>query len=141
MIESKATFRAMRERLGLTQQDVADAVGVRVLAVKRWERPGFSEPPEDAWEHLEVMVSLMEDMVEFSVGKARELTESTGAVSVVLTYFRDQEQYDASGRDDGPYGFANAISREVGAVLTDEGIEVEFAYPDDGAVRTPGSRY
>ena len=141
MIESKATFRAMRERLGLTQQDVANAVGVRVLAVKRWERPGFPEPPEDAWEHLEVLDSLMEDMVEFSVGKAHELTEAVGSAPVVLTYFRDQAQFDACGRDDGPYGFANAISREVGAVLTGEGFEVEFAYPDDGAVRTPGGRY
>lgn len=138
---TKADFRAMRERLGLTQQDVADAVGVRVLAVKRWERPGLPEPPEDAWEHLEVMDDLMEAMVEFSVGKARELTEAVGSAPVVLTYYRDQAQFDACGRDDGPYGFANAVAREVGAILADEGTEVEFAYPDVGAARTPGSRY
>lgn len=48
---------------------------------------------------------------------------------------------DALGRDPGTFSFANSVAREVALRLADEGIEVEFRYPDDGAVRTPGSRY
>lgn len=60
---------------------------------------------------------------------------------VPLTYFRSQEEYDAFGRDAGPFGVANANSRAVADALMARGIEVEFRYPDEGAVRTPGSRY
>lgn len=135
----KATFRAMRERLGLTQQDAADALGVRVLTVKRWERTGFPEPPDDAWAYLNSMRDRMVEMAEFAADKAVELRDETGAIA--LTYFRDQDQYDATGRDDGPVGFANAVARLTASYLEVEGFDVEFRYPDDGAVRTPGSRY
>lgn len=134
---TKAGFRAMREALGLTQLDVADACGVRALTVKRWERPGFPEPPEDAVEWLEGMADLHDDMVGQMVGLALE----SPADEVRVTYFRDQAQYDASGRDDGPFGFANSVTRDVAAELTAKGMDVAFRYPDDGAVRTPGSRY
>lgn len=140
-MQSKADFKALRETLGLTQQNVADAVGVRVLAVKRWEKPGEAEPPEDVWEYLFDMHERMLDMVTFSVGKAVEMRDLTGAEVVALTYFRDQEQYDASGREPGPYGFVNAVARCTADRLYGEGFDVEFRYPDDGAVRAPGSRY
>lgn len=134
---TKADFRAMREALGLTQLDVADACGVRALTVKRWERPGFPEPPEDAVEWLEGMADLHDEMVGQMVG----LALASPADEIRITYFRDQAQYDASGRDDGPFGFANAVARDVAAELAREGVDVAFAYPDDGAVSTPGSRY
>lgn len=138
---TKADFRAMRDECGLTQQDVADALGVRVLTVKRWERPGFPEPPDDAWGYLDGERDRMVRMAEFAVSKALELRDETGVNSIALTYFRDQAQYDTAGRDDGPVGFANALSRLTASYLDAEGFEVEFSYPDDGAVRTPGSRY
>lgn len=137
---TKADFRAMREALGLTQLDVADACGVRALTVKRWERPGFPEPPDDAWAYLNSMRDRMVEMAELAADKAVELRDETGAGAIALTYFRDQ-QYDASGRDEGPVGFANAVARLTASYLEVEGFDVEFRYPDDGAVRTPGSRY
>ena len=42
MTRSKADFKALRERVGLSQQDVADAANVTRTSVKRWERPGFN---------------------------------------------------------------------------------------------------
>lgn len=138
---TKADFRAMREECGLTQQDAADALGVRVLTVKRWERPGFPEPPDDAWAYLNSMRDRMVEMAEFAADKAVELRDETGAGAIALTYFRDQSQYDEAGRDEGPVGFANAVARLTASYLEVEGFEVEFRYPDDGAVRTPGSRY
>ena len=60
---------------------------------------------------------------------------------VVMTYFRDQDMYDEFGRDEGPYGVANANARAAAAELERLGLEVEFRYPTEGAMRTPGSRY
>ena len=141
-MRTKADFKALRDALGLSQQDVADACEVRLTTVKRWERPGFPEPPEDAWEYLGSESERHDDMVESSIGKVHDLVDEYGTSFVVsMTYYRDQPQYDALGRDPGTFTFANSVAREVALRLADEGIEVEFRYPDDGAVRTPGSRY
>lgn len=140
-MRTKADFKALRETCGLTQQNVADACGVRVLAVKRWEKPGYSAPPRDAWEFLDGCRERMLDMAGFSTDKAVAARDEVGLETVALTYFRDQEQYDASGRDEGPYGLANATARLTADYLGAEGFEVEFRYPDDGAISTPGSNY
>ena len=141
MAKTTASFRALREMCGLTQQNVADALGVRALTVKRWERPGFPEPPDDAWAYLNSMRDRMVEMAEFAADKAVELRDETGAGAIALTYFRDQSQYDEAGRDEGPVGFANAVARLTASHLEVEGVDVEFRYPDDGAVPTPGGRY
>lgn len=141
MSYSKADFRAMREGVGLTQQDVADAMSVRVVTVKRWERPGFPEPPEDAVMWLGDMADRHETMVRDTVLQMLAVSGRTGVKTVAVTYYRSQDQYDAHGRDEGPCGFANAVARDVAAELTAKGMDVAFRYPDDGAVRTPGSRY
>lgn len=138
---SKATFRAMRERLGLTQQDVADAVGVRVLAVKRWEHPDWGEIPEDAWEYLEDMADRHDLIVRDTVEQMLFTAQKTHVGQVAVTYFRYQQQHNECGRDEGPVGFVNAVARDVAAELAALGIDVAFRYPDDGAARTPGSRY
>lgn len=138
---SKADFRALREGIGLTQQNVADMCGVKVNTAKRWERTGWPDPPEDAWDALGEAADRHDELVAFGVAKALDLAASTGVTEVALTYYHDQAQYDAMGRDEGPYGFVNAVARDVAAELTGRGLDVCFRYPDDGAVRTPGSRY
>lgn len=125
---TKADFKALRETLGLTQQNVADIAGVRVLAVKRWEKPGEAEPPEDVWAALEEMRERMLHMAGFSVDKAVKLRDETGAGSVALTYYRSQDQHDAVSREPGPYGFTNAVARLTADYLEAEGFEVEFRY-------------
>ena len=123
-----ADFRAMRETLGLTRQDVADAMGVSLRSVKRWEDPAEENPPsEDAWEWL---YDLDEKRFE-AVRQALCAVEQSGAGTVQLTYYRTQSQYDAVGRDPGPYGVANANARAIAERLRDEGVEVEWAYPDE----------
>ena len=141
-MRGKADFKALREALGLSQSDVADACMVRTTTVKRWERPGFPGAPNDAWAYLEGEARRHDDMVAYAVARARD-ARAVGQMpdSVVITYYRDQDQYDALGRDDGPFSYANAVARDVAAILQREDFVVEFAYPDDGAIRTPGSRY
>lgn len=135
---AKADFRAMREGLGLTQQDVALALGVKPLTVKRWENPGNEwEPPAFAWDCLDEMEERRDELVAFAVEKAH----GSPAQHVVLTYYRSHTDYSEHGRDEGPHGFANACAREVAGILRGEGYEVEFAYPENGAIATPGSNY
>lgn len=140
-MSTKADFRATRETIGLTQGDVAKALGVALRTVKRWEHPDWQEPPDDAWEWLLDMHDRHDAAVDAMVDKAMALVREHGPEVVSITYYREQSQYDALGRDDGPYGFVNSIAREVALDLNGEGIETEFRYPDDGALRTPGSRY
>lgn len=142
---TKADFAALRETVGLTQANLADDLGVQARSVRRWEQPGQEgyEPPEDAWDMLDSYADLQRQMVDH----ARETVMRTGEEAghqpdeVVLTYYRSQEQYDELGRDEGWYGVANANARAVAAELARYGFKVRFAYPGEGAVETPGSRY
>ena len=136
-----ATFRATRETIGLTQGDVAKELGVALRTVKRWEHPDWQEPPEDAWEWLLDMQERHDAAVDAMVDKAMALVREHGPDVVSITYYRDQSQHDVHGREPGPCGFANSVAREVALDLAGKGIETEFRYPDDGALRTPGSRY
>jgi len=131
-MSAKAWFRATREMLGLTQQDVAEAADVRVMTVKRWERPGDPEPPADVIEWLEALSEAQRDTVDAAVSAVVSSVPLHG--SAQLTYYRTQEQYDELGRDPGPVGMANANARMVAARLDAMGYTVGFVYPDD-----PGS--
>ena len=128
---SKANFRVMREVCGLSQQDVADALGVRVLTVKRWERPGWPDPPADAWEYVGVSLDAHDAAVTSMAAVALARRDTDGVEEVAITYYRDQAQYDAFGRDPGPVGVVNARARSVGELLSREGFEVSYAYPDE----------
>ena len=140
-MSTKADFRATRETIGLTQGDVAKACGVSLRTVKRWEHPDWQEPPEDAWAWLLGMLERHDAAVDAMVDRTLAVAGRGDIDVVAITYYRDQSQYDAHGREPGPYGFANSVAREVALDLNDEGLETEFRYPDDGALRTPGSRY
>ena len=140
-MSTKADFRATRETIGLTQGDVAKALGVSLRTVKRWEHPDWQEPPEDACEWLLGMLERHDTLVDAMVDRALAAAGRGDLDVVAITYYREQSQYDALGRDEGPYGFVNSIAREVALDLADEGIETEFRYPDDDAISTPGRGY
>lgn len=55
MARGKADFRARREMLGLTQQDVADALNANVKTIKNWENPRQTRYriSDAAWEYLD----------------------------------------------------------------------------------------
>lgn len=124
---SKADFKATRELLGLTQQDVAEMACVNVATIKKWERPGFPEPPADVWD----LIDGLDDMQEETVDAAVDHILSAGGEDVQMTYYRSQDQYDEMGRDPGPYRMANANARLVAHRLRALGVEVDFCYPDD----------
>lgn len=144
MERTKAGFKALRERVGLSQQDVANELDVNVKTVKRWEQPQFPyDAPEDAWELLEHALDVQNKQVEYAVSVLKKQAEGFGKMpkQVTLTYYRDQAMHDEYGRESGSYGQANASARAAAAELERLGANVVFAYPGDGAVRTPGSNY
>lgn len=127
--KSKADFRARREMVGLTQQDIADALGVDVRSVKRWEREGFNDPPGRAWDVIEEFEERFGEAVTVSTDMALANAQAFGTDQVTLTIYRSKEDYDALGRDEGRYGFVNAVTFEVAKLLDIEGMKVAFRYP------------
>lgn len=136
-----AEVKALRESVGLSQADLADLAGVTVRSVRRWERD--ITPPEDVLELLERYVIRKAKAVEAALGTVDRVAEQMGHAPdlVPMTYYRSQAEYDELGRDPGPVGVANANARAVADALMARGVAVEFRYPDEGAVRTPGSGY
>lgn len=133
MAMSKAWFRATRERCGISQQMMADHFGNKVLTVKRWEKPGEAEPPEDAQAYLRHMLDLHVQAVEAALDAVDEMEELNGnpPSHVDLLYYRSQAHYDRFGRDKGDFSVVNARTREIAAILEAQGIEARFVFPED----------
>lgn len=135
MERGKADFRALREELGLTQKDVAEQLGVQAQTVKKWEALNHPyDPPESAWMWLEDMDTQRILLAERAVDavKGLEMREGAEPQEVTLKYFRDQDDYNRHGRDDGPFGLVNARSRSIAKELRRQGFRVRFVYPDEG---------
>lgn len=133
MTLSKAQFREIRERCGISQKMLADRFSNAVLTVKRWEKPGEAEPPADVQAWLESMLKQHVEAVEVALDAVDEMTETQGHAPshVDLLYYRSQEHYDRYGRDKGDYAIVNARSREIAAILEAQGIKARFRYPED----------
>lgn len=140
---TKATFKALRETVGLSQDNVARDLGVAVTSVKRWERPGYQYPPADAWEYLLDAYQAHCDAVNGALEQVDEISDLAGydPKLVPITYWRTQEQYNELGRDPGYVGVVNARARAVGDELLLRDIEVEWRFPEESAASMPGSRY
>lgn len=133
-LPSKADIRAERERMGLSQSEVAERLGVQTRTVKRWEDPQhFYEPPEDLYEELDELAEQFDRAVREGVGQAHRMLEQVGEVPITLTYWKRQDQYDRLRGDGGYYGMANAITREVARLLDAEGHATRYEYPESEA--------
>lgn len=145
MSRGKADFKARREQLGLTQQDVAQALTVNVKTVKNWENPRQTRYriSDAAWEYLDRAADMQAQQVAYARSLIEAQSEALAGNTVVvpITYYRDQATYDRFGREAGPFGQANANARAIASELERMGIQVEFRYPDDGAISTPDSNY
>lgn len=128
-MRTKAEFRALREMAGLSQADLADEMGIRVRAVKRWEAPdsGYDHIPDEAWEILE---NDIKDQRQ-KVGDMLRRMDEAGEKSCTLTYFRSQEEHDQCSEEDEWFGAANARSRLLAQILMLQGRSAAFRYPED----------
>lgn len=134
MIKSKAQFKAIRERVGLSQEAVAQALGNAVMTVKRWENPRYQQPPEDAWGYLFTALDQHKRIVDDAVRAVEKTIKGHGGRKpdhVDLLYYRTQEQYDQYGRDEGDYMVVNARVREISVRVEALGVEPRLHYPEE----------
>lgn len=133
MNKTKAQFRAYRESLGLSQHDIAEALGVQERSVRRWEQPGCYAPPEASWGWLDDMRKLHDTMVGGSMDTVRELAQQAGKNpgAVSMFYWRSQEECDLHARERAPYGFLNAVTREVARLLEADGLEARLQFREE----------
>lgn len=138
-----AELKALREGCGLSQVEVAKAADTGQRSIARWESTDERyDAPKRVWRYLREVERTQDEQVKYCVDAAKEQAKALGDPTVVaLTYYQSQEQYDKFGRDEGPVGWANAVARKTAAELRRLGFEVEFRYPNEGAIPTPGSRY
>lgn len=133
MGRSKADFKALRELCGLTHGDVASALGVRNLSVKRWENPntepGWYEPPQDAWDYLDEMRERMEARADSMTLQAIDARDRSGSSEVEVPYHRGRGEHNHDHDGPEPVGFANAAARLAWLHLESEGFDVRFRFP------------
>ena len=128
MARTTANFRALRELCGITQQQAADDLGVRVRTVKRWES-GEVPAPDDAVRYIADAAADHTRAVRERVGEIAARADP-GADEVCLQYYRTQAQADLAG-DTDPYQFSNAVTRSIAERLEAMGYRVSFSYPDE----------
>lgn len=128
-MSEKAEFRALREKLGLTQGDVAHALNVDIRSVKRWENPNYSENkvPRYALTYLDRMDDLFTYQIEELLKAFYANNNGSGKAAVAI--YRDAEHCKERCTNDIPYGMVNAMSYELARRLEADGIEVKFYYP------------
>lgn len=128
MDKTKASFRALREACGYTQQDIADEFDVDIRSVKRWERPnGSYAPPEDVFCWLEHELSRM----MLLAAKMAESSLEIGDGEISIAYYRTQDDLDSYQLDAGvdeAVGFVNAASRYAAMIIMSAGRDVTFRY-------------
>ena len=135
MRKTKATARAIRESVGMTQLELSAEFDVDIRTVKRWENPAHpSRYPDEVFEWL---LASREDIVSRAIGLAKSIAADKPE-RVVLPYFRTQEELDAVqlpvGQDQ-PVGYFNATMRLVCDALIALGInDTCFGYGDEATV-------
>lgn len=133
MDKSKADFKALRELVGMTQGQLAEALGMDVRSVKRWEHPDTAQVPSPAaWDLLQQARTRQLEIVACAVETVKRMIEEAGAPPefVDLTYWRDQKSYELAHPNEGFYTMANATSRAVADVLNTTGVHVRFGFTD-----------
>lgn len=138
---SKADFQALRDLVGLDQVDVADALGVKPVTIRKWEDPqAFALPRKAAWLFLEDVADIIERKSADLAARALEAAQRARADGrepepVLLTYWRTREDWDNSplGHSDetmiGNYWkIENAITRTTALRLAKDDTPFSIVY-------------
>jgi hypothetical protein len=129
---SKQEFRALRELVGVTQQAMADRLGVKILSVKRWESPKYpQQAPYDAWDLLDSLESRQYDICRDAAGSI-----NPKAVDAILPYWSSAGEWETMHPGhDLTWTEANATSRRLASVLFAQGMDVRFSEEAESNVR------
>lgn len=140
MGRSKAEFRAMRDTVGMRQQDLAREMGVALRSVERWESPAYPgyRAPADAWAILDEAAEAQATAVASALEGAEGIVKGVGRPprEFVVPYWANQADYDEHHceGDGGDWRQANANARLVAFALRERGIAVRFVGGDENMV-------
>lgn len=128
-VRTKTLFRALRDMAGLDGDTLARMLGLNGPQwIHRWERDGQKDPPLDAWRIVESFADLHRDQVDAIVRDVAGRDAPRGT-RIDLIYYRSQAEYDAYGRDPGPYGPVDAAVLHAGLLLSQAGYDVAYVAP------------
>lgn len=129
----KAWVKAVRETCGISQQDLADAVGVRVLTAKRWEREDGPEPPADVVAYLTEQLGRHDEYVGRLVDSAVRYMGpgDTLRMDVYRSQADADAAYAAGGEQPIPYRRWNAMQYDAANRLRQLGVSVVWCHPDE----------
>lgn len=117
-MRTKAELRATRERVGLTQAKLAEAVGVQVRSVKRWESPDApQQAPEDVWLYLGDLLKAQDEAVDAALEYAAKHPEELQKLRHVANQDECPEEY---------WRVENATARAIAITLEAQGFGVEW---------------
>ena len=131
---TKSEFRALRERVGLTRDTLADILGVTVRSVRYWESlDSLRYPPDDAWHVLDDALEHQRAIVAYTLDVVAQMIRDEGEkpAYVTLPYWLCRKDYE-EGSEDSKYGLngdwhmANANALAVSILLEAQGIEVRW---------------
>lgn len=135
MQRTKANFRALREKMDISQDTLAMHVHVSPKTMKNWENPNHPmNPPEDVWQWLIDKHFIFTNTINNALDKVEEIKKQVGNYPkyVTLTYYRSQYEYNKHAREHaGSFAFVNAMTRATGLELERLGIEILYTYPND----------
>lgn len=127
----KAAFRARRESIGMSQQTLAELLGVQLRTVKRWESDASRSPIlPAAWGVLGEREDAFHRVVDNAVRLGIELAGRQEG-PIPMPYYRTQAMADQAGHEGEPFDELNARSRAIALELRRHDIEVEYFYPID----------
>lgn len=133
-----ADFRAMRERIGWSQNEAEAAMGVKDGTIKRWENPnsGWEVRPY-GWAWIDRMHDAfwreVDALTDLAAARIAERGIAKGDV-VRISYYRNgkPDTGRAKTRHGEPAGAADAVSRMVGEYFEGEGYKVRYVWAEEG---------
>lgn len=135
---AKATFRTLRETVGLSQSEVAEMIGENAGAIGRWEDPKCPEmlPLESCVAFVRAidsqMASAAYDAAPFCEYYVSPATGTRPHADIV--YYYDHVDPDITGGSRISAGIINTTIREAAAILADAGYDVTYIYPHERPV-------
>lgn len=134
MKRPKTEFRAIRERVGITQAELARRLHVEARSVRRWENPANPwDIPQDAWDVLDAALKRQREVLDFALKKVDEIVGQHGKApdAIRLPYWLTEGDYvmwstDADNGIDGDWHMANANNLALALRLEERGIAVEW---------------
>ena len=131
MEKTKIQFKALRESLGLTSENIASAIGLKEGTVRAWDNPNRTDmrPSQAGWDFLAKVAAEQSEISTRALSELYGFAESHGLaledVTLVLVYYRNQKDYEEDGHS-GSYAVHNATMRALMNHVSSGSCEVQF---------------